>query len=75
MDFVQTTIALTNQERTNHGLGAFEWNEQMLTVNAAQKHSQGMAHGDFFDHRELAKSFCIFVGRLWKLSKFANSYP
>ncbi|MCY7338082.1 MAG: CAP domain-containing protein [Chamaesiphon sp.] len=51
MDLVQKVIALTNQERANHGLRSLEWNEQLF--NAAQEHSQGMAHGDFFDQLSL----------------------
>lgn len=51
MDLVQKVIALTNQERARHGLRALEWNEQLF--KAAQEHSQGMANGDFFDHRDL----------------------
>jgi uncharacterized protein YkwD len=53
MDLVQKVIALTNQERANHSLGALAWNEQLF--KAAQEHSQNMAHGDFMDHRELVK--------------------
>jgi uncharacterized protein YkwD len=53
MDLVQTVIALTNQERANRGLGALAWNEQLF--NTAQEHSQSMANGDFFDHRDLVK--------------------
>ncbi|MBE9213359.1 MAG: CAP domain-containing protein [Richelia sp. RM2_1_2] len=53
MDLVQQVIALTNQERANHGLGALEWNEQLF--KAAQGHSQNMAHGDFFEHGDPVK--------------------
>ncbi|MBD2495396.1 CAP domain-containing protein [Nostoc sp. FACHB-280] len=53
MDLVQTVIALTNTERAKHGLRALQWNEQLF--KAAQEHSQSMAHGDFFDHRELVE--------------------
>lgn len=53
MDLVQTVIALTNTERAKHGLPALQWNEQLF--KAAQEHSQSMAHGDFFDHRELVE--------------------
>ncbi|MEB3178445.1 MAG: CAP domain-containing protein [Nostocaceae cyanobacterium] len=53
MDLVQKVIALTNQERAKRGLRQLQWNAQLF--NAAQEHSQTMAHGDFFDHRELVK--------------------
>ena len=53
MDLVQKIIALTNQERANHGLRSLEWNEQLF--KAAQEHSQSMANGDFFDRRELVE--------------------
>lgn len=53
MDFVQTVIALANQERANHGLQPLEWNEQLF--KAAQGHSQNMANGDFFEHGDPVK--------------------
>lgn len=50
-DHLQTVIALTNQERAKHGLPALAWNEHLFS--AAQGHSQDMANGDYFDHRDL----------------------
>jgi uncharacterized protein YkwD len=44
---------LTNAERAEHGLGALQWNEQLL--KAAQGHSQNMANGDFFEHGDYVK--------------------
>jgi uncharacterized protein YkwD len=38
MDLVQQVIALTNQERAKHGLGALQWNEQLF--KAAQGFSK-----------------------------------
>jgi len=53
MDLVQKVIDLTNQERARYGLPALQWNDQLF--NAAKEHSQSMAHGDFFDHRQLVE--------------------
>ena len=50
---IQQVIALTNEERKRNGFKTLKWNAQLF--NAAQEHSQSMAHRDFFDHRELVK--------------------
>lgn len=39
---------LTNQERTNAGLAALTWNNQLAT--AAENHAQDMIDRSFFDH-------------------------
>lgn len=41
------------KERKKKGLQTLTWNEQLF--KAAQEHYVGMANGDFFDHRQLAR--------------------
>lgn len=50
---LQRVLDLTNMERSKAGLPPLTFNPQLAA--AAQKHSQDMALGDFFDHRQMVE--------------------